>query len=202
MRFKSPNEINPSSSTLIEYSLYILSTESESYLQTIEDTDNQLKKSGFISKSTDLITQPAGIRAHNDIYEDIETQQQALQSSSKVVNSNDDQLPIAELILSAHAVLLIHSIWSISSRQNHKEKNIAIEIEENRNNPYHTDVRKFLPRKSWWFAIRILKAFLSLQGQVSCLLCQFKLHKYLHCFIYSVEYIRLALCCTTQLLHY
>lgn len=64
----------------------------------------------------------------------------------------DNSLPVAELVLSAHIVLLLFILC---------ENNLSSEIA----------IVNSLPRRSWWLPIRLLKGFISLQGQVTCI-CQ------------------------------
>ena len=63
-----------------------------------------------------------------------------------------EQLPVAELILSSHIVLLLYAAAS-----------------RGREVGGPSIVEDFLPRNSWWLPTRVLKAFLALQGRAGVL---------------------------------
>jgi hypothetical protein len=101
-------------------------------------------------------------------------------------------LPVAELIIAAHTVILIHTLvtsgkefgsCSCSSKMpelQEKSTSEARVMYEPSNSNHHTlvlSLRSQLPRNSWWLCVRILKAFLALQGQVRVF--------YLFCLLYS-----------------
>jgi len=71
------------------------------------------------------------------------------QKSSDRDKRESDALPVAALILSSYASLLLHTVVSSCPSRS------AMEC-----------VRSRLPRGTWWLCIRVLKAFLALQGQV------------------------------------
>ena len=71
------------------------------------------------------------------------------QKSSDRDKRESDALPVAALILSSYASLLLHTVVSACPCRS------AMEC-----------VRSRLPRGTWWLCIRVLKAFLALQGQV------------------------------------
>lgn len=71
------------------------------------------------------------------------------QKSSDGDKRESDALPVAALILSSYASLLLHTVVSACPSRS------AMEC-----------VRSRLPRGTWWLCIRVLKAFLALQGQV------------------------------------
>ena len=62
-------------------------------------------------------------------------------------NEVDNSLPVAELVLSAHAVLLLF----LTCENNASRESYIVSL---------------LPRRSWWLPVRLLKGFISLQGQV------------------------------------
>jgi hypothetical protein len=79
-------------------------------------------------------------------------------SSSSESNGNDrERLPIAEIIMSAHIALLIISIvMNCADASQRQELSKSIKAQ--------------LPKKSWWLMIRVLKAFIVLQGKTGVLL--------------------------------
>ena len=110
-------------------------------------------------------------------------------------------VPVAELIVSAHAALLLHTLTcSTNGAQGNDSANVGLRCIESAgiNSPggsivpsparsskqnmvitmtaqleQHSltvHVRSKLPRGNWWLCVRVLKAFLTLQGQVNLLL--------------------------------
>ena len=78
-------------------------------------------------------------------------------------------IPVAEMVVAAHASLLLHIILQ-TSRTDSSQKLITVSGAEP---PQPLDslsnqraVLSLLPRGNWWLCERVLKAFLSLQGQV------------------------------------
>jgi hypothetical protein len=115
--------------------------------------------------------------------------------------ANKEQLPVAELILSAHAVLFLRTLCHHSegpsatgddSDNSTINKPLTIKAIKSAINSTNTSLsrgkretehasssrlkalaqrrsrqaRRLLPRGSWWLPVRLLKAFLALQGQV------------------------------------
>ena len=95
--------------------------------------------------------------------------------------SGSDELPIAELLLASHASLLLHTLMF---RKLIREEIIGTDdydrsyrrsAKQSRNDfyknfPVASDIAYYicskLPRKSFWLMIRLLKAYIALQGQV------------------------------------
>ena len=114
-------------------------------------------------------------------------------------HSPEDKIPVSEIILSAHVCLLIHAILYIKPEvpvgandgdietrsdritvSTHRDKS-ELEAESNRQreirrNGTYSDTKnefiRYLPKKSLWLPIRILKAFLYLEEKTGCLLLE------------------------------
>lgn len=108
-------------------------------------------------------------------------------------------VPVAELIVSAHAALLLHTLALTNAptgaqvqEEAHRKciqdvtspARVALAQDQSQMTPLGLQqvitlqrtqrrrgladrVRGQLPRGSWWLCVRVLKAFLTLQGQVS-----------------------------------
>lgn len=64
--------------------------------------------------------------------------------------NSDPNLPIAELVLSSHFCLLLHTLDVALGKSASGSK-----------------VQNLLPRGNWWLPMRVLQAYIALQGQVS-----------------------------------
>ena len=167
----------PSVTDLYQYLVDLIAEETHDFLQDFVDTDEAVGNTAAPG-SKPLLT--AGPEV----------------GSSSSTNKNDD-VPIAELILASHAVLLLHTLTivtlndpadpdtgRIAGRESGKGKALSRngstssalipsktvkEIKEDEVSYEFVvyDVRARLPRHSWWLGIRILKAFMALQLQVS-----------------------------------
>ena len=77
--------------------------------------------------------------------------------------NESDRIPISEIIVSAHICLLIHAILHTKPPDDIDNKN-----------GYYLQAKEsfiqYLPRKSFWLPMRILKAFLSLQEKTEVLI--------------------------------
>jgi hypothetical protein len=72
-------------------------------------------------------------------------------------------IPVAELVVAAHAALLLHTLDGNTSLASNSGQKLL-------GNPPQTEqparAIAALPRGDWWLCVRVLKAFLTLQGQV------------------------------------
>jgi len=79
----------------------------------------------------------------------------SVETANIATPAHADRLPVSEIIISAHICLLL----------------VAIVFQREEGQGISTDdlkaaVKAELPRCSWWLPVRVLKAFLALQGQV------------------------------------
>lgn len=90
-------------------------------------------------------------------------------SSSSQNDSCDEDVPVAELIFTAHLCLMLHTclFGKISSDKTGVVKPSGGYVLNSAK--VSQSILSRLPRKSWWLCIRILKGYLALQGQVSYL---------------------------------
>lgn len=104
-----------------------------------------------INRTDEAMNQPREVGAEglSRRVSDASTSPPPSQKSSDEDKRESDALPVAALIVASYASLLLHTVVSASPSHN------AMEC-----------VRSRLPRGSWWLCIRVLKAFLALQGQV------------------------------------
>ena len=73
-------------------------------------------------------------------------------SSSSIKKSSN--LPLDEIVVATHLVLLLHAISSsLVDKKDHQEQNI----------------RCRLPSQTWWLPVRVLKAYIALQDQTATL---------------------------------
>lgn len=79
----------------------------------------------------------------------------SINTSAKATLS-DDRLPIAEIVMSAHISLILVTI--------------VINVERSQQRELSNAVKAKLPKKTWWLLIRVLKAFIVLQGKTGVLL--------------------------------
>lgn len=93
-------------------------------------------------------------------------QPSSAQRSKKASRSDALPIPVAELVVAAHASLLLHTLEK--ARGDSSDLNAAKRITStNTDAPPNSNVLATLPRGGWWLCARVLKAFLTLQGQVS-----------------------------------
>ena len=124
---------------VIHFLLALLARETSSFLLDIVATDDDF------SKSTETLTDNCNTITPT------ESDGVSPKIFSKTTNNPTDQnenLPLAEIIIAAHLILLLHAI---DSKVDHS-------------------IKKLLPRGTWWLGIRVLKAFLVLQGQSGVLI--------------------------------
>ena len=88
-------------------------------------------------------------------------------------------MPVSEIILSSHISMLIIAIMAKLSCDEILKENHSI-LKDN--------IKSKLPRQSWWFLIRILKAFIVLQEKVSDIL-----HKIIQYFP-NITFRRVSFC--------
>ncbi len=77
-------------------------------------------------------------------------------------------LPIAELVIASQVSLLLHAL-SKSIEASQDAVDIFNAVRFARPGAVSNETQNLinsLPRKSWWLPVRVLKAFLALQGQV------------------------------------
>lgn len=80
-------------------------------------------------------------------------------STGKSRSESSMPIPVAELVVAAHAALLLHTLETNTTEGDKQKKQITS----------GADLRSALaalPRGDWWLCTRVLKAFLNLQGQV------------------------------------
>jgi hypothetical protein len=169
----------------------ILAVEAEVFLKDIVNTDDSIHESNLqvmSNNSTDTKSEfdpfeemhssatkrKAGSRSVSpDKRNNNDNSQSSQKSNSRkesVSGDMQEQLPVAELILGAHIVLLLHTIvYSRHNNSDNDDKSAENDIDEH---DIEERIRTALPRKSWWLGIRILKAFLALQGQTGLLLLE------------------------------
>ena len=171
----------------------ILAVEAEVFLKDIVNTDDSIHESNLqmmSNNSTDMNSEydpfeekhgsgtkrKAGSRSvspdkRNNNDNSQSSQKSDSQKDKSEVNASvemQEQLPVAELILGAHVVLLLHTI--VYSK--HTDANVESRNNDIDNHDIEERIRTALPRQSWWLGIRILKAFLALQGQSGLLLLE------------------------------
>lgn len=168
---------SPRASDLLQLLIDLIRVETQDFLQDLVDTDEALNRSGDEGRPP-LLLKESG-----------ETEE------GPKGPSKNEEVPIAELILSSHAVLLLHTLTVVVMEQEQQQSDsantsavvavgtrgktlsrsnstTAAAAEKNNGSSevaYEfvlTDVRPRLPRSSWWLCIRILKAFMALQLQV------------------------------------
>jgi UDP-N-acetylglucosamine pyrophosphorylase len=77
-------------------------------------------------------------------------------------SNEEDAIPVTEILISAHLILLLHTIIFGKITKNQ----IANPSLLPKMNPLASYVCDNLPKRTFWLFVRVLKAFLALQGQV------------------------------------
>jgi hypothetical protein len=97
------------------------------------------------------------IRESSAFYEILLETDSSDQKESSNYKRNDvlDHVPVTEIFLSAHVILLLHSLLYIDGSYDSKEIYKLLEL---------------LPYKNFWLPIRVLKAFVSLQEKTNFLI--------------------------------
>jgi hypothetical protein len=72
-------------------------------------------------------------------------------------------IPVAELVVAAHAALLLHTLEGNTSLTSNSGQKLLGSSPQTEQPARAIDA---LPRGDWWLCVRVLKAFLTLQGQV------------------------------------
>jgi hypothetical protein len=72
-------------------------------------------------------------------------------------------IPVAELVVAAHAALLLHTLEGNTSLTSNGGQKLLGNSPQTEQPARAIDA---LPRGDWWLCVRVLKAFLTLQGQV------------------------------------
>lgn len=125
------------SSSLVELLIEIVLLETADFIEDIDRTDEAIN-----------LPREVGAEGLSRRVSDASASPPS-QKSSDEVQQESDALPVAALIVASYASLLLHTVVSASPSRSPMEW-----------------VRSRLPRGSWWLCIRVLKAFLALQGQV------------------------------------
>ena len=183
---------NAKKADALQLLIAILAVEAEVFLKDIVNTDDTIHESDLQdsnlqvtnSNNKEIISEfdpfeekhSSGTKRKADSRSVSPDKKSGSQSSQKQkVEENhsgevQEQLPVAELILGAHVILLLHTI--VYSRLNDaKADDESDEYDVDKEN-IEDRIRCALPRQSWWLGIRILKAFLALQGQTGLLLLE------------------------------
>ncbi len=126
----SEEVLTASKLNLIHFLLALLARETSSFLSDIIATDDDFSKQ----------TKKETIDNRNTV---TPTDDDMNAKTTNIHTEQNENLPLAEIIIAAHLILLLHVIDS----------------------KVDNSIRKLLPRGTWWLGIRVLKAFLVLQGQ-------------------------------------
>lgn len=133
----------------MHYLITQLLHESNHFMKDLEATDHEFQSQSELGNEESQ--RPP--RIQNDDKTTIPTT--AAGESTTTITNGD--IPLAEIILSAHMVLLLTTL--IMTYFAYSQQTM------NQQQTYDAWKRLF-PRESWWLCIRILKAYLALQGQV------------------------------------
>lgn len=121
-----------------------------------------------VSTFVDLLLDIFKVESHvlikdiEEIDKQKESEEQKKSSSIESSNSSNiaDFLPLAEIILSAHAAILIAGL----ACKIPDEMNI---VRYGNKTNFINSITATFPRASWWLPIRVVKAFIVIQGKVS-----------------------------------
>jgi len=146
----------------MEYLLIQLISQSNSFLQDLETTDHQFQHDHHNHHHSKNGSVNGDDKANEE---------------EVIATGEGGQLPLAEIILSAHLILLFTTLMNTfllctptthsttnSTTSSSQQQVFYTALEKQR---LYIQWRNKLPRQSWWLGIRILKAYLALQGQVS-----------------------------------
>jgi len=135
--------------TLVELLVEIVLLETVDFIEDIKRTDEAMN-----SRQEGELVGSEGLSRR--VYDVTASPPPSQKSSDEERES--DALPVAALIVASYASLLLHTVVS-GTFPTHSGSMECVPLIAR------------LPRGSWWLCIRILKAFLALQGQVVSLRC-------------------------------
>jgi hypothetical protein len=97
------------------------------------------------------------------LFPDKTKQKQIAATTTTITASNEeDAVPVTEILISAHLILLLHTIIFGKITKNQTANPSLLP----KMNPLASYVCDNLPKRTFWLFVRVLKAFLALQGQV------------------------------------
>ena len=187
---KKTNLLNFRKNDFLKLLVLILLRESSVFMKTLDETNDcmvigDISRGAPDSTDTDL---SALSNANAKEYNSDATRGKIEEKNGS--STKDDNIPVSEMILSAHICLLIHAILYIQpefpeiskedalERLEEEGKMIAsVNIENNtrRDGAYSStkdELVRYLPKNNLWLPIRILKAFLYLEKSTDCLVME------------------------------
>jgi hypothetical protein len=139
-------ESSDSSLDWMKYLIIQLFRESNHFMNDLEATDHEFQTKGENGNDPE----PLRIKDADHV-----------NANNSSTAENNGNIPLAEIILSAHMVLLLTTLimayFAYAQTMTHEQSRL------------YEEWKQLFPRQSWWLCIRILKAYLALQGQVSIL---------------------------------